>query len=222
MARKGWAPRDELAADAVERNAASRGERRARVARRRTWPNSRGFERPSTPSEESRTASLSALALATHPARVRWIIADTVAPWTRVALLEQLARDATAAPTVRALTALVDAAADEHERAAQVLALVHRVGYRADPPGAEVFQDADETIANGGDCEDLAVLFAAIASLVGLRAQIVWLDQQIHGHALNHVFARVMVDGRWIDAETSIAGALLGESPSDAARRRAM
>jgi transglutaminase-like putative cysteine protease len=153
---------------------------------------------------------------------VRWIIADTVAPVTRVALLEQLARDATTKPTVRALAALVEATAPEHDRAAQVLALVHRVGYRADPPGAEVFQDADETLANGGDCEDLAVLFVALSAMVGLRAQVVWLDQQIHGHALNHVFARVMIDGRWIDAETSIAGATLGQSPGDAARRRAM
>ena len=151
---------------------------------------------------------------------MRWVIAESVGPATRVALLEQLARDAMENEGVRAMAALVDRAAPAFERAERVLGLVHRVPYRADPVGQEVFQEVTETLAHGGDCEDLAVLFVAIARSVGLEARVVWLDQQIHGSALNHVFARVSVDGRWLDAECSIAGALLGEPPALAAQRR--
>jgi hypothetical protein len=150
---------------------------------------------------------------------MRWVIADSVTPSTRVALLEQLAADATTAAPVRAMAAMIAQDAAAFVRAESALALVHSIPYRADPAGAEVFQDALETIAYGGDCEDLAVLFVALARSVGLDARVVWLDQQIHGSALNHVFARENVDGRWLDAECSIAGARLGEAPGTAASR---
>ena len=150
---------------------------------------------------------------------MRWVIADTVSPSTRVALLEQLAVDAMTAAPVRAMAAMIDRDAAAFVRAGNALAMVHRVPYRADPAGSEVFQDAIETLAHGGDCEDLAVLFVALARSIGLEARVVWLDQQIHGSALNHVFARVLVDGRWLDAECSIAGAKLGEAPGAAAAR---
>lgn len=150
---------------------------------------------------------------------MRWVIADTVSPSTRVALLEQLAADAMTAAPVRAMAAMIDRDAAAFVRAGNALAMVHRVPYRADPAGSEVFQDAIETLAYGGDCEDLAVLFVALARSIGLQARVVWLDQQIHGSALNHVFARVLVDGRWLDAECSIAGARLGEAPGTAAKR---
>lgn len=150
---------------------------------------------------------------------MRWIIAPEVDPAARVALLDSLADDATQRRAVRQLAGLVDRSAPERVRAERVLSLVHRLPYRPDPAGDEVFQDADETIAHGGDCEDLAALFVALARLVGLRTKIVWLNQQIHGAALNHVFAQVLVDGEWLDAESSIAGAQLGEAPATAARR---
>lgn len=150
---------------------------------------------------------------------MRWVIADSVSPSTRVALLEQLAVDAMTAAPVRAMAVMIERNAAALTRAQSALAMVHRVPYRADPAGSEVFQDALETIAHGGDCEDLTVLFVALARSVGLEARVVWLDQQIHGSALNHVFAKVLVDGRWLDAECSIAGARLGEAPKAAAAR---
>ncbi|MFO0562420.1 MAG: transglutaminase domain-containing protein [Polyangiales bacterium] len=150
---------------------------------------------------------------------MRWVIAPEVPPAKRVALLDALATDAMRMPAVQQLAGLVPRAAGDRARAETLLALVHKLTYRADPPGEEVFQTADETIARGGDCEDLATLFVALARLAGLRARVVWLNQQIHGSALNHVFAQVFVDGRWLDAESSIAGAQLGEAPGAAARR---
>jgi transglutaminase-like putative cysteine protease len=150
----------------------------------------------------------------------RWIIADTVQPDRRVELLDSLANDAMREGFVRELAALVPRSDDPRTQAANLLAFVHAAfRYRPDPGGVEVFQDVRETIANGGDCEDLATLFVALARLLGLEARVVWLDQQIHGAALNHVFAQVLVDGRWLDVEASIAGSELGESPAHAARR---
>jgi transglutaminase-like putative cysteine protease len=150
---------------------------------------------------------------------MRWLIAPEVPPPARIALLDALATDAMKRPLVQQFAAMVTRAGTERSRAQRVLSLVHKLPYRPDPAGDEVFQDAHETIAHGGDCEDLATLFVALARLVGLRAKIVWLNQQIHGAALNHVFAQVFVDGRWLDVESSIAGAQLGEAPSAAASR---
>jgi transglutaminase-like putative cysteine protease len=150
---------------------------------------------------------------------MRWLIASELPPSARVALLDSLADDATRRPSVQQLAALVAVRSSQRSRAQTVLSLVHALPYRPDPAGDEVFQDADETIAYGGDCEDLATLYVALARLVGLRAKVVWLNQQIHGAALNHVFAQVLIDGRWLDVESSIAGAQLGESPANAARR---
>jgi transglutaminase-like putative cysteine protease len=147
------------------------------------------------------------------------MIAPEVGPSTRVSLLDALADDAMLRPSVQQLATIGVREDSERARAEGALAVVHALPYRADPHGDEVFQDADETIARGGDCEDLATLFVALARLVGLRAKVLWLNQQIHGAALNHVFAQVLVDGDWLDAETSIAGAQLGESPANAARR---
>jgi hypothetical protein len=112
---------------------------------------------------------------------MRWTIAESVGPATRVALLELLAGDVMENEEVRAMA---------FERAERVLGLVHRVLYRADLVGEEAFEDVCDTLAHGGDCEELAVLFVAIARNVGLEARVVWLDQQIHGSALKHVFAR--------------------------------
>ncbi|MFO0562353.1 MAG: transglutaminase domain-containing protein [Polyangiales bacterium] len=114
---------------------------------------------------------------------MRWVIAAGVPPAKRVALLDALANDAMRMPAVQQLARLVPRAATERARAESLLALLHKLTYRMDPPGEEVFQTADETIARscGGDCEDLAALFVALAQLVGLRVKIVWLNQQIHG-----------------------------------------
>lgn len=69
-----------------------------------------------------------------------------------------------------------------------------------------------------GDCEDMAILFTSLARALGLRSQVVWLDQP--GGAFNHVAASVCDVGggcEWV--ETTLPGARVGENPYAAAAR---
>ncbi|MDP3274735.1 MAG: transglutaminase-like domain-containing protein [Deltaproteobacteria bacterium] len=152
--------------------------------------------------------------------RMQWLIADTVPPHTRIEILTQLAAQGALDREVVAFARVVPREQNETHQARALLTTMHReVPYRPDPPGLEVFQDVRETLAQGGDCEDLAVLFVSLAQLLGLRARVVWLDQQIHGAMLNHVYPQVWLNGVWVDADPSVAGAELGESPMHAAAR---
>lgn len=117
---------------------------------------------------------------------------------------------------VRLADAYAGPVASEAVRAQAALRFAQRAGYIADPPG-EWFQPIDWTIRYGGDCEDLASLFVALARAMGVRARICWID--IPAAEFNHVSAQVWLDGRWQWAEASVCGAHLGEAPMDAARR---
>ena len=100
---------------------------------------------------------------------------------------------------------------------ARVLAAVQRVRYVPDPPGsADKICDAATTLREGGDCEDLAALVVGGARALGVPARLVWIAQ---GGPLDHVVAEVYVEGRWQWAEPTIAGAMLGEHPYEAAAR---
>lgn len=101
------------------------------------------------------------------------------------------------------------------------------VGYREDPEG-EWYQGVKFTLENGGDCEDMAALFVAMAACVGIRAKLVWLEQP--KARLNHVTAKVYVPSskgmifkeegprEWQWAEPTIASAKIGQHPYDAAK----
>lgn len=102
------------------------------------------------------------------------------------------------------------------ERAAEILLRVQRLGYRADPSG-EWLQRGTETAERGGDCEDLGALFVALVGAAGVVARLVWLSQP--SSQQDHVSAQVLLNGRWIWADASIAGARLGESPYEAVAR---
>lgn len=115
------------------------------------------------------------------------------------------------------------------------------VTYLPDPDGEEVFQPVLSVVTNGmgkgtsritglhrggDDCEGLATVFVTLARILGFRASNVWWNQP--GASLNHVAAQVCDGGefptefgspRCIPIETTIPGALPGETPYDAIRR---
>lgn len=69
-----------------------------------------------------------------------------------------------------------------------------------------------------GDCDDLAVLFVAMARAVGLSAQVLWLDQP--RASFNHIAAAVCeVNGTCHWVETTLPGARVDEHPYAAAAR---
>jgi hypothetical protein len=101
--------------------------------------------------------------------------------------------------------------------AASALQVVQSLYYRLDHVGEEWFQSADYTIVNGGDCEDLGVMLAAVNGLLGLKSRLVWIYQP--GHALNHLSTQLNVDDEWIWEDPSVRGAQLGEHPYAALQR---
>lgn len=70
-----------------------------------------------------------------------------------------------------------------------------------------------------GDCDDMAVLFAALCRAAGIKASVVWVDQR--GADYNHIAAVACFDGEdachWV--ETTIPGARVGETTSQVLRR---
>ena len=101
--------------------------------------------------------------------------------------------------------------------ASACLAAVHAYPYVSHPDGVEQFQPVAWTLRHGGNCEDLSCLYAVLARRAGLPCRLVWINQP--GARLNHVIPQVHLYGDWYWAESSIAGAMLGEDPYDAATR---
>ncbi len=165
-------------------------------------------------------------------------VSDYLSANDRVRLLTEMARNAAGKAIV--CQAAYDAiaryapptspgsAVSQPAAAQALLTFVQKdVGYVDDPDG-EWYQGVRYTLEHGGDCEDMATLFVAMASCVGIPARLVWLEQP--KARLNHVTAQVLVpkpsgllgrssgepDWRW--AEPTIRSAKIGEHPYEAAR----
>lgn len=155
----------------------------------------------------------------------------------RVEFLEKLVAGGSRDPAVRALARSLVAGAEDPLQA--LLDGLHRtVRYTPDcgDGTCEEFQSAGYTLAIGqGDCEDLSVLYAAMARSLGYAARAVWLDQPKADN--NHVAGQVCAPGRvdpagalyavrvyapergpecdggWAWVETTLPGARAGEHP---------
>lgn len=98
-----------------------------------------------------------------------------------------------------------------------LLSTVQLLPYRTDRHGADDVCDPATLFRDGGDCEDRAALFAALARVAGARVVIVWQPQQ--GVAEDHVTTKVFLDGAWRWADPTVPGARIGEEPHDAVAR---
>jgi len=72
----------------------------------------------------------------------------------------------------------------------------------------------------GGDCDDKAVLLAAMARSVGIEASVSFLDTDGDGE-IDHAMTVFIIDGQPVYAETTIPGAAFGWKP-DAAREESL
>ncbi len=161
----------------------------------------------------------------------RWRVSDETPVCDRVAIMEQLALESAQLPSVKALAASVLERAkalapfspvktgDWQQRilATEALRAVQSVQYVSAPEGEEWMQRGDYTLQNGGECKALSVLLCAICRILGVKSEILWITQT--GRPINHVAARIFLDGEWFWADGSVRGAMLGESPYDAIKR---
>ena len=72
----------------------------------------------------------------------------------------------------------------------------------------------------GGDCDDKAVLLAALARSQGIEATVSFLDTDSDGE-IDHAMTVMILDGQPVHAETTIPGAAFGWKP-DAAREESL
>lgn len=159
-------------------------------------------------------------------------ICDDTPVRARVEVLQGLAEEGKQFETVRSLAARARKLAckrmvphfgmindaDALVIAEAALEAVQSLEYHANPVG-EWFQPTDYTILHGGNCEGLSSVLVSILGLLGLTAQIVWLDQP--DRPLNHVAVQVWIGGQWLWADASIFGARVGEHPYAALARLA-
>lgn len=107
------------------------------------------------------------------------------------------------------------------------------VEYRDDAGANEVWQSVVYTLTNQrgterspvtgrlkgtGDCEEMATVLLTLALALGFTGRLHWQDNP-PGAPRNHIYAEVLLEGRWLPLEATIPGAQVGESPSEAVRR---
>jgi hypothetical protein len=171
------------------------------------------------------------------------IINDFTPSADREEILNELANEGAAAREVRRfarwavakLTLELQREPTDTEIAQALLDLEHQlVQYADDPVDHEEYSRALTTLRpvggnpispvtgapkGRGDCDDMAVLFAALCRAVGIKVNVIWVDQR--GADYNHIAAVACFDGEdachWV--ETTIPGARIGETTPQVLRR---
>jgi hypothetical protein len=159
-------------------------------------------------------------------------VRDTTPVCERIELLQEFAVRGSVSPIITALalkirddvrliaaTRVRDPRGDWYQWLLAQAALdeVHKLPYVPDPPTEDCYRDVELTARQGAECKGLNVFYVALLLRVGIRAEVVWIDQP--GMPLNHVTSRVLLDDQQIWADASIRGARLGESPYEALQR---
>lgn len=169
------------------------------------------------------------------------IIPDEVEVPEREDILDALAAEGARSPLVQRIAlwlctraALEKGAHLTQRETGQALldGLAALVEYEHDPDHREEYNRAETSLvpARGaamspltgkpkgkGDCEDMAVLFVAMARSLGMSSSVVWVSQP--DEPASHVAASLAVDGASEWVETTIPGARIGEAPYIAAAR---
>jgi transglutaminase-like putative cysteine protease len=75
------------------------------------------------------------------------------------------------------------------------------IEYRRDPPDVELVQTPQVTLQlRAGDCDDQAVLTAALLQATGHPAQFIAVG--LNGQPLSHVLAQTLIGTSWVSVET--------------------
>lgn len=94
----------------------------------------------------------------------------------------------------------------------QLARVVRRLRYTPDPRWADHVSAPEYTLeVGGGDCDDLAVVFAALCLATGRRCA--FLLGSARAPMPTHVLAAAAVGGRWVPVETSSRSLPVGRLP---------
>lgn len=76
------------------------------------------------------------------------------------------------------------------------------IRYVGDISGVETLHEANATLATGaGDCDDKAILLAAM--LLAINHDVRFIAISLDGTEFCHVWVQDLIDGRWVDLETT-------------------
>jgi hypothetical protein len=155
-------------------------------------------------------------------------LAPDVTPRERLTILETSARHAATRDEVRELARTIRARvprATQVDLARAILATVARPRYQGAPStdpsiGQWLDTNVPETVAWGGDCLDRTHAVLALAFALGLDGFAVWVTEPDEV-PLDHVAARLRIDGLWYWADAIARPAVLGVAPRGVAMQSA-
>lgn len=143
--------------------------------------------------------------------RVYWIPEGHAGIEATVRTMRQLARDGTTSPLLRSTAdRILAGAGTDADRARRIRDFLQEwTRFEFDPPGVELVRTPHEmldTVRDGravsGDCDDVAVLGAALSHVAGLRSRFVLLGFE-PGAPFRHVYTEVLADGRWRELDVT-------------------
>ena len=134
-------------------------------------------------------------------------LAGTIAT---IDLMKQFVAESQQRPTTRltALNILRTAGVDSKNEAAAAHALYSwikkNISYIKDPIDVETVQAPEITLQNhGGDCDDHAVLMAALAENIGIESKFSVIGNDENN--FSHVFPEIYINRKWTPADTTSA-----------------
>lgn len=140
-----------------------------------------------------------------------WIPPGDAGIEATVVEMRRLAREARASPLLQ-LTAdrILAGSGSDAERAGRLrVFLAERTVFEHDPPGLEwirtprnMLEEIRDRGAVTGDCDDVAVLAAALSHVAGFPVRFVLLGFE-PGRPFEHVYAEVLADGRWRELDVT-------------------
>jgi len=133
--------------------------------------------------------------------RQAWIPGGLSGTRITLKLMRRYVDAAQSNPTVYQLARSIVSRAPGKDHAAEAAALYHwtrrHIAYRWDPAHHEAIQTAENTIRmRTGDCDDMAILIAALAESLGLKSRFM-----VGGYKqgqYEHVWPEVFAGGRWV------------------------
>jgi transglutaminase-like putative cysteine protease len=119
--------------------------------------------------------------------------------------MRQLVRDAVRDPNQQIREAALNILRGVNSFAAQAQAIQawvqQNIEYRRDPPDVELVQTPQVTMQlRAGDCDDQAVLTAALLQSTGHPSQFIAVG--IRGDPLSHVLTQTLIGSSWVAVET--------------------
>jgi transglutaminase-like putative cysteine protease len=136
--------------------------------------------------------------------------------------MRQLARNGKVDPVVIKTARLIVRNSPEKDYETEAEAIYNyvrrNVRYTRDPQAVELVQSPRVTLREGhGDCDDIAILIAALAEAVGMQAAFlaVKADRRVPNE-FSHVLAIIHTQEGWRGADTTVAEGYLGWVPPEA------